>query len=151
MQLQFLVGSPPHLRGADSIGKIMWSTAAALVPAAAMSLYFFGLPALEVYLVSIAAAEAAELVCLWIRGKPIAYAADGSAFVTGTLLAMVLPPGVAWYCPLVGALFAIAVVKHAFGGLGNNIWNPALAARVFLQVAYPMQISLGRWQAAASP
>jgi len=123
----------------------MWSAAAALIPAAGMSLYFFGLGALEIYLISIAAAEAAELVCLQIRGKPISYAADGSAFVTGTLLAMVLPPGVAWYCPLVGGVFAIAIVKHAFGGLGNNIWNPALAARVFLQVAYPMQISLARW------
>jgi len=147
MELQLLVGSPPHLRGADSINRIMWSAAAALIPAVAMSLYFFGLGALKVYLIAIAAAEAAELVCLKVRGKPISFAADGSAFVAGVLLAMVLPPGVAWYCPLIGGVFAIAIVKHAFGGLGNNVWNPALAARVFLQVAYPMQISLGRWPA----
>jgi electron transport complex protein RnfD len=123
----------------------MWAVVAALIPAVAASLYFFGLRALQVYLVSIAAAEAAELACLWARGRPLAHAADGSAFVTGLLLAMVLPPGAAWYVPLVGGFFAIALVKHAFGGLGNNIWNPALAARVFLQFAYPTQISLSLW------
>ncbi len=147
MELQLLVGSPPHLRDEDSIPRIMWSVAAALVPAVAMSLYFFGAGALETCLISIGAAEAAEVVCLRLRGRPIAHAADGSAFLTGLLLAMVLPPGVAFYCPLIGAAFAVAIVKHAFGGLGNNIWNPALSARVFLQIAYPMQVSLAQWPA----
>ena len=146
METQLLVSSSPHVRDADTIDKVMWSVAAALAPAAAISLYFFGLGALKVYLVSIAAAELAELVCLHMRGKPLSHAADGSAFVTGMLLAMVLPPGAALYCPLVGGVFAIAIVKHTFGGLGNNIWNPALAARVFLQFAYPTQISLSQWQ-----
>jgi electron transport complex protein RnfD len=145
MDMQLLVGSSPHLRDADSISQIMWSVVLALVPAVAMSIYFFGAGAVIVYLVSIAAAEAAELVCLRLRGKPLSYALDGSAFVTGTLLAMVLPPGVAWYCPAVGGVFAIVIAKHTFGGLGNNIWNPALAARVFLQFAYPAQVSLAQW------
>jgi electron transport complex protein RnfD len=125
----------------------MWGVVGALVPAAAMSIYFFGLKALNVYLLSIAAAETTELLCLRMRGKPLAHAADGSAFVTGLLLAMVLPPGAAWYVPAVGGVFAVALAKHTFGGLGNNIWNPALAARVFLQFAYPTQISLARWPA----
>ncbi|KPK63162.1 MAG: hypothetical protein AMK73_05355 [Planctomycetes bacterium SM23_32] len=145
--MQLLVSSSPHVREPDTIRGIMWQVVIALLPAVAMSLYFFDLAALKVYAISIAAAEAAELVCLKMRGRPLAHAADGSAFITGLLLAMVLPPGAAWYVPLVGGVFAIAVAKHAFGGLGNNIWNPALAARIFLQFAYPVQISLSRWPA----
>ncbi|MHC4787998.1 MAG: RnfABCDGE type electron transport complex subunit D [Planctomycetota bacterium] len=145
METQLLVGSSPHAREVDSIHKIMWSVVGALAPAAAISIYFFGLRALAVYLISIGAAQAAELACLRVRGRPLGHASDGSALVTGMLLAMVLPPGVAWYCPLVGGIVAVALVKHAFGGLGNNIWNPALAARVFLQFAYPTQISLSQW------
>jgi electron transport complex protein RnfD len=80
-----------------------------------------------------------------MRGRPLERAGDGSAFITGMLLAMVLPASAAWYCPLVGAVFAVAVVKHAFGGLGNNVWNPALAGRVFLQFAYAPQINLSTW------
>ncbi len=145
METQLLVSSSPHVRDEDSIPKVMWTVAAALAPAALVSLYFFGLDALRTYAISIVAAELAELVCLRMRGKPLRHAADGSAFVTGLLLAMVLPPSVASYCPLVGGVFAIAIVKHTFGGLGNNIWNPALATRVFLQFAYPTQVSLSEW------
>ena len=146
METQLLVSSSPHVRDEDTIDRVMWTVAAALAPAVLISLYYFGLAALGTYVVSIVAAELAELVCLRMRGKPLRYAADGSAFVTGLLLAMILPPGAALYCPLVGAVFAIAIVKHTFGGLGNNIWNPALAARVFLQLAYPTQI-MPAWQA----
>jgi len=146
MESQLLVSSSPHVRDAGTIERIMWTVVAALAPAVAVSLYLFGLPALKVYVISIAACEAAELACLRIRGKPLAHAADGSAFVTGTLLAMVLPAGAAWYVPMVGGVFAIAIAKHTFGGLGNNVWNPALAARIFLQFAYPTQISLSAWR-----
>jgi electron transport complex protein RnfD len=145
MDTQLLVASSPHLWESDSISKIMWNVVAALAPALAASIYFFGWDAGRVYLLSVAAAEATELACLRMRGRPLGHAADGSAFVTGLLLAMVLPPGVAWYCPVVGGAFAMAIAKHAFGGLGNNVWNPALAARVFLQFAYPTQVSLSQW------
>ncbi len=142
---RLLVSISPHLRAAEGIPIIMWNVVAALVPAAALSIYFFGLGAVRVYVISIVAAEATEVVCLRLRGRPLVHAADGSAFVTGLLLAMVLPASVAPYVPAVGAVFAIAIAKHAFGGLGNNIWNPALAARVFLQFAYAPQISLSAW------
>ncbi|MCD6416574.1 MAG: RnfABCDGE type electron transport complex subunit D [Planctomycetes bacterium] len=145
MEGMLLVSPSPHLRARDDINRIMWSVACALAPAVAISIYFFGSGALWVYAISIGAAELTELVCLKMRGCPLGRAADGSALVTGLLLAMVLPAGCAWYCPLVGAVFAIALVKHAFGGLGHNIWNPALAARVFLQFAYAKQISLSEW------
>ncbi len=142
---RLLISTSPHVRAPEDVARVMWSVVAALVPAVAVSVYFFGLGAVKVYLISVAACEAAELACLRMRGEPAAHAADGSAFITGLLLAMVLPPGVAWYCPLVGGVFAIAIVKHAFGGLGNNVWNPALAARIFLQFAYAPQISLSAW------
>ncbi len=142
---KLLVSASPHLRAPDSIEKVMWNVVVALAPAVAFSVYFFGLQAVQVYLLSIAAAEASELACLRARGKPLAWALDGSAFVTGVLSAMIIPASVAWYVPVVGSAFAVAIAKHAFGGLGNNIWNPALAGRVFLQFAYPQQISLSQW------
>jgi electron transport complex protein RnfD len=145
MEQRLLVSASPHLRAPDDIRKIMWSVVAALVPAAAVSLYLFGLPALKVYAFCIGTAEAAELLCLWARGRPLAYAADGSAFVTGVLLAMVLPANASWYVAAVGAAFSVAIAKHTFGGLGNNVWNPALAGRIFVQFAYPAQVSLSSW------
>lgn len=140
-----LIKASPHLQDKDTVPHIMWSVALALVPAVIMSLYFFGLSALFVYLQCILTAQAAELLCLKARGRPLHHAADGSAFVTGLLTAMVLPPGSAYYVGMVAAAFGIAVVKHCFGGLGHNIWNPALAGRVFVQFAYPAEVSLSEW------
>jgi electron transport complex protein RnfD len=144
---QLLVVASPHFRDPDTIERIMWRVVLALLPAVGMSVFFFGLDAVRIYAISILAAEAAEAVCLKMRGKPLRNALDGSALVTGLLLAMVLPASAASYVPLVGAVFAIAIAKHTFGGLGNNIWNPALAGRVFLQFAYAPQISLSQWPA----
>jgi electron transport complex protein RnfD len=145
METQLLVSASPHVRDPDSIPRIMWRVVLALLPAVAMSFFFFGWDALRLYLVCIVTAELTELACLRVRGKPLDRALDGSAFVTGLLLAMVLPPSAASYCGIVGAVFAIAIAKHTFGGLGNNIWNPALAGRVFLQFAYAKQITLSAW------
>jgi electron transport complex protein RnfD len=145
MEEQLLVSASPHVRDPDTISRIMWRVVLALLPAVAMSLYYFRLDAVRLYVVCIVTAELAELACLGLRGKPLSQALDGSAFVTGLLLAMVLPASAASYCGIVGAAFAIAIAKHTFGGLGNNIWNPALAGRVFLQFAYADQISLAEW------
>jgi len=140
-----LIRASPHLHERESIPRIMWTVVVALTPAAAMGIYFFGLPAVRVLALSILSAEVAEVACLAMRRRPLAHALDGSAFITGMLLAMVLPPSVRWYCPVVGSAFAICIAKHCFGGLGCNIWNPALAGRVFLQFAYPTQVSLSKW------
>lgn len=145
MDSPLAVSSSPHLRAPEGIKHVMWKVVAALLPAVALSIYFFGLAAVRIYLASIAAAQLAELLCLWARGEPLGHAADGSAMVTGLLMAMVLPPGVALYVPLVGAAFAVAVAKHTFGGLGNNIWNPALAGRIFVQFAYAAEVSRAQW------
>jgi electron transport complex protein RnfD len=145
MEDRLLVTSSPHLKDPDSINRIMWSVAAALAPAVAISLYFFGLRALQMYAVSIVTAELTELLCLKLRGKRLEHALDGSTAVTGLLVAMVLPPSASWFCVAVAAVFAIAIAKHCFGGLGHNIWNPALAGRVFVQFAYPPEVSLSQW------
>ncbi len=145
MQDRLLVTGSPHLQDEDSINRIMWSVVVALAPAIAASIYFFGQQAILAYLISLCAAEGAELVCLKLRSKPLHQAADGSAAVTGLLVAMVLPPSAAWFVFAVASVFAIALVKHCFGGLGHNIWNPALAGRVFVQFAYPTEVSLSKW------
>ena len=145
MQQELIVSTSPHIRAADDIKRIMWSVVLALLPAIGMSIFYFGLDAVRCYVLCILAAEATEVVCLKMRGKPLSHALDGSAVITALLLAMVLPPNAAGYVLIVGSIFAIAIVKHCFGGLGHNIWNPALAARIFVQFAYPQQVSLSKW------
>jgi len=145
MDEKLLITSSPHVRDADSVARIMWSVVAALAPAAAMGVYYFGWRAAMLIAVGILSAVVSEALCLAIRKRPLAPVRDGSAVVTGMLLAMCLPASASWYCSVVGAAFAIAIVKHCFGGLGHNIWNPALAGRIFLQFAYPTEISLSDW------
>jgi electron transport complex protein RnfD len=148
MEQPLLLSSSPHLRDSDSISRIMWSVVVALVPAVAISIYFFGWNALLTYAFSIVTAEAAEVIFLRIRKQPVEHALDGSAMITGILTAMVLPPlspHTHWYCPVVASVFAIAIAKHCFGGLGNNVWNPALAGRVFVQFAYPSEVTMSAW------
>ncbi|HHT9117225.1 MAG TPA: RnfABCDGE type electron transport complex subunit D [Candidatus Hypogeohydataceae bacterium YC38] len=135
-----IVSTSPHIRGPEDIPRVMWTVAGTLVPAGLVGVYVFGYYCLFVILLCVASAVATEALCQRLRGQPITVN-DGSAVITGILLAYVLPPSVPWYIPVVGAAFAIAIVKHTFGGLGNNIWNPALAARAFLQVAYPASIN----------
>ncbi len=147
---KLLIKSSPHLKDEDTISTIMWSVALALTPAVVMSIYFFRLSAVSIYLNCIIAALISELICLKLRGKPLHHASDGSAFVTGLLTAMILPPGSAYYVGIVAAGFAIAIVKHCFGGLGHNIWNPALAGRVFVQFAYPTEVNLSEWMVPSS-
>ncbi len=139
-RIELIVSSSPHIRGPEDIPKVMWTVIAALAPAGLMGVYFFGYYVLSVIFLCVATAVATEAACQKLRGRPVTVS-DGSAIITGILLAYILPPAVAWYIPVVGAVFAIAIVKHVFGGLGNNIWNPALAARAFLQIAYPAPIN----------
>lgn len=135
----------------------MWSVVAALAPAGAWSVYIFGPAALYVMLLSVGACVVTEAICQIIRGRNISLQ-DGSAVVTGLLLAYTLPSHsvilkdgqatlqlLKWQVPVIGAVIAIGIAKQAFGGLGFNIWNPALAGRAFVQVAYPAYVSLSRW------
>ena len=146
MQNQLLVSSSPHLRDTDTIPKIMWSVAGALVPAGVAAVVLFGPSALVVMLVSVLTAVATEAVIQKLRGLPVTVS-DGSAFVTGLLLAYVLPSNVPLYVPIVGSFVAIAIAKQCFGGLGHNIWNPALVGRAFVQLAYASKMTLSLWPA----
>ncbi len=130
------VSSSPHILTKDSIERIMGTVLVALGPAAAATIYFFGLPALFLILLSVSACVATEALCRRLRGRPTTVR-DLSAAVTGVLLAFNIPSNTPWWMVVLGSVFAIVVVKELFGGLGYNIWNPALAARAFLLASWP--------------
>ena len=140
MQETLLVTPSPHIRDRDSTSKIMWTVFFSLVPVIAGSAFFFGVRALLVTATAVAAAVASEAVIQKIMKKP-STVLDGSAAVTGILLACVLSASTPLYIVCLGSIVAIVVVKQLFGGLGANIWNPALAARAFLQAAYPTAVN----------
>jgi len=141
------VSASPHVRCDESIAKIMWTVNLALAPAALFSIYQFGLPALTTMFICIAAALATEYLILKWQNKPMVVK-DGSAFLTGLLLAMNIPASIPWYMPLLGSIVAIAIAKHTMGGLGYNIFNPALIGRAFLLASWP--IAMTTWPAMSS-
>jgi len=125
----------PHLRVRMSSARMAWLAALALLPAAAWGLLLFGPPAAAVLAVSIAAAAASELaVTLPRHGYTLN---DGSAFFTGTLVALMMPPAVPLYVPAVASAFGILVIKQTFGGLGRNWMNPAMGGVVFSLLSWP--------------
>jgi len=134
------VSSSPHIHGEESVTQIMWNVTLALTPAALFAVYYFGLPALSTMLISILSAMGFEFIVQKIRSKPITIS-DGSAFLTGLLMAMCLPPNVPIYLPIVGSFFAIVVAKHSMGGLGYNIFNPAHIGRAALMVSWPVAMT----------
>ena len=134
----------PHRREGESVTLIMWTVALFLVPAGLVGLWVFGWRAAWVTALSVASCVAAEALVQRLRKVRITVG-DGSAVITGVLLAFVLPPSVSWYVPVVGGVVAIGIAKQAFGGLGANFFNPALVARAFLQFAFAQQVSLSKW------
>lgn len=140
----FIVSTAPHIKAEEGIPDIMKWVAIALAPAFGVALYTFGWYALAVAALCVATCVLTEAICQKLRGKPVTID-DWSAVVTGLLLAAILPPNVVWWIPVVGGVFAMGVAKHAFGGLGNNIWNPALLARAFLQLACGTHITYPQW------
>ena len=139
----FEVSVGPHIRSRITTGKIMWQVTFALLPAGAAGVYIFGMRSLVIITASIIAAVATEAAILALRRKEITIY-DGSAVMTGLLLAYNLPPGVPVWMPAVGSFFAIAIGKQIFGGLGHNIFNPALVGRTFLMVSWPIYMTT--WQ-----
>lgn len=116
--------------------RIMWGVVIALVPALAASAYFFRYLAVRLVLTCVLSSVITEAVIKKLRGKKITIS-DGSAVVTGLLLAMILPPSVPVWIAIVGSVIAIGLAKELFGGLGCNIFNPALIGRAFLMAAFP--------------
>ncbi len=138
--MNLTVTSSPHLRGRHRTSRLMLDVLIALIPALLVGALVLGVRALLVAGVSVAAAVGLEaLVCLVLR-RPLTVL-DGSAAVTGLLLAMTLPVSVPLWLLVVGDLFAIVLIKALFGGLGHNIFNPALAARAFLMLIYPVGVT----------
>jgi len=138
------VSTSPHLRADDSIAKIMWTVNIALAPAAIFGAYWFGMNALMIMIAGIVSAVAFEYLVQKIRKKTVTIN-DGSAFLTGLLLAMCLPPTVPVYMPVVGSFIAIVIAKHSMGGLGYNIFNPAHIGRAALMVSWP--VAMTTWSA----
>lgn len=136
MKNKLIVSAWPHIRKEEAVPQMMWRTSLALIPAGIMGVFIFGIRALWIILVSIIAAVITEGTIQKLRRKPIMLL-DGSAVVTGILLAYNLPSSVPLWLPIVGSFVAIAIGKQTFGGLGRNIFNPALVGRAFLMAAWP--------------
>ncbi len=135
MSEKYQVSSSPHVRAKDSTSNVMLYVIIALLPAAFFGIYNFGYKALILILVTIAACVASEWVFDRIVHKKNSVP-DLSAVVTGLLLAMNLPASLPWWEAVIGAVFAIVIVKMMFGGLGQNFMNPALGGRCFLLIAF---------------
>ena len=148
-EVNLKVSSSPHIRTTESVPRIMLAVVLSLVPATIGAVYFFGLHAAMLIVLAVASAVGAEALCQKIRGVPVRIS-DYSAAVTGLLLAFNLPANAPWWMAIIGSAFAIVIVKELFGGLGYNIWNPALAARAFLLASWPTSmISSGDYPAPA--
>ncbi|MDD5195428.1 MAG: RnfABCDGE type electron transport complex subunit D [Candidatus Omnitrophica bacterium] len=135
------VSFSPHLHAKESLRRIMWLVVLSLLPAALASVFIFGLRALWVIVLGIISAVIAE-AALQILTKRKLSVSDGSALLTGLLLSFNLPPSVPWWLVVVGSFFAVAVGKQIFGGLGQNIFNPALVGRAFLMASWPKYMTV---------
>ena len=135
------VSPSPHISTTQSVKKLMYGVVLSLVPAFLVSVYLFGTGALAVTLVSIASCVLFESVIQKFILKTEVRISDGSAIVTGMLLAFNLPSNLPWWMIVIGAMFAIGVGKMTYGGLGNNPFNPALVGRVFLLISFPVQMT----------
>lgn len=132
----------PHTHGANSVRRIMLIVILSLVPATGWGIYQFGWPALNILLLCVASALLAEAFCLRISGKPVGiFLTDGSAILTAWLLAMSLPPWAPWWIAVFGGMFAIIIGKQIFGGIGQNVFNPAMLARVALLISFPVEMT----------
>lgn len=141
MDKNLIISPSPHIHSGDTVSRNMYGVLIALIPAFLVSLFFFGIGALIVTLTSVAACVLFEFLIqkFMFRQKPAI--CDGSAVLTGVLLAFNLPSNLPIWIILIGALVSIGIAKMSFGGLGNNIFNPALVGRVFLLISFPVQMT----------
>lgn len=136
-----IVAPAPHAHGGDSVRKNMLLVVLALLPAYIMSVVAFGVGALITAAIAVAACVLFEWLIAKFLLKIEPTLCDGSAILTGLLLAMNLPSNLDWWIVLIGALVAIGIGKMSFGGLGQNVFNPALVGRVFLLISFPVQMT----------
>ena len=132
MSTQFLTVSPsPHIHSEDSVQKLMYGVIIAMLPALAISFFVFGIGAIYVTLLSVVSCVVVEFALTKYVIKKEPSIIDGSAIITGILLAFNVPSSLPWWTIILGSIVAIGIGKTAFGGLGNNPFNPALVGRVF--------------------
>jgi electron transport complex protein RnfD len=143
---QLYLSSSPHIHSGETTTGVMRAVLYSLLPACGVAVYFFGPSALSVLLIATLGCLASEAVCQRLMGQPVTLG-DGSAAITGVLLALNLPPSSPWWLTLLGAVIAIAIGKQVYGGLGSNPFNPALVARVVLLISFPVQMTT--WSAPA--
>jgi electron transport complex protein RnfD len=134
------VSVSPHLKSSESVAKIMWTVVACLVPPLIMSVFVFGLQTLIITAVSVVSCVIVEAASQKMLGREITIK-DGSAVITGMLLAFVIPPGVSPLLPILAAVMAIYIGKHILGGIGYNFFNPALLGRAFLLATFPVAMT----------
>ena len=138
----FIRSSAPHVHSLKSTRFIMGCTAFALMPAAAALTFAYGFGVIWHIIIAVATAEVFEALCILLRGKSVGTAlGDLSALLTAVIFALAVPPYLPWYLVIGGMFFGIVVVKHCFGGLGQNTFNPAMAAYVLLLVSFPGQMT----------
>lgn len=133
---ELIVTVSPHIRNEETVSRIMWTVSLSLLPALVMAVYFFGPRALYVTALSIIGSLFSEWFVEKITNREFTVR-DGSAFLTGLLFAMTLPATVPFYIPLIGSFVAVAITKQLFGGIGYNIFNPALMGRAFVLITWP--------------
>lgn len=142
MSKKLVVSLSPHVHSGDSIAKNMYGVLIALAPATILSVVFFGFDALRVLLTSVVACVLTEFVInKWLMKRSRLTITDGSAILTGLLLAFNVPSNLPAWIIIIGAIFTIGVGKMSFGGLGNNVFNPAIMGRVFLLLSFPVQMT----------
>lgn len=145
---QLLVSPSPHVHGKESTRNLMRDVIIALLPAVAVSIYYFGTSAITLLLVGIVSCVLVEYLIQKFLVKGKSTIGDCSAVVTAILLALNLPPAAPWWIMVIGSIVAIGIAKMTFGGLGQNIFNPALVGRVFLLISFP--VIMTDWTAPAS-
>ena len=135
------VSPSPHIHSSESTRKIMYRVVYAMIPALIWSVFVFGIDALRVTLIAVVACLAIEYLIQKYLMKVKPTVTDGSALITGILLAFNVPANLPWWIIIIGALAAMGIGKLSFGGLGTNIFNPALVGRVFLLISFPVQMT----------
>ena len=135
------VSGSPHVHSGESVRKIMMAVIIALMPAFAISIFYYGLPVIVLTLVSVGCCVLFEYLIQRFMMKVPTTVSDGSAIVTGLLLAFNVPANLPVWMMVVGALVAIGIAKMPFGGLGHNLFNPALVARVFMLISFPVAMT----------
>jgi len=144
MDKMLIVSANPHIRDKSSIAKIMYIVILSLVPAIFASYWFFGFRAIILILIAMVSCVVTEAAIQKFRKKPVTVY-DGSAILTGILLAFNVPANIPWWIVMLGSVFAIAIAKQAFGGLGYNIFNPALIGRAFMLASWPVEMTSNKF------